>query len=192
MCKVAVIQEAPILLDRDKTLELAVSLVEQAAANGATLVVFPEAFVSGYPAWIWRLRPGGDWGTSESLHTRLVESAVDLEKDELAPLRSAAARCKVTVVCGMNERDGRMSRTTVYNTVVVIDDDGEIKNRHRKLMPTNPERMVWGFGDGSGLQVVETPAGSVSDRKKPPSGRVATASGMYLSSAPSVASSRGA
>jgi nitrilase len=159
MPNVAIVQESPILLDRDKTIELAVGYVEQAAANGSNLVVFPEAFISGYPAWIWRLRPGGDWGTSEELHSRLVESAVDLENNGLSLLCNVARENRVTIVCGLNERDGSLSRATVYNTVVIIGEDGTILNRHRKLMPTNPERMVWGFGDGSGLKVVDTRAG---------------------------------
>ena len=161
MHKVAIVQESPIFLDREKTLDLAVGLVGKSADNGAELVVFPEAFISAYPAWIWRLRPGGDWGTSEELHTRLVNSAVDIDNDELSPLCEAAKKHGITIVCGMNERDGKLSRGTVYNTVVVIGSDGNILNRHRKLMPTNPERMVWGFGDGSGLKVVDTPAGKI-------------------------------
>jgi nitrilase len=161
MPKVAIVQESPILLDREKTIELAVGYVEQAAANGSRLVVFPEAFISGYPAWIWRLRPGSDWGVSEDLHTRVVNSAVDLEKNDLSPLCNAARENKITVICGLNERDGTLSRATIYNTVVLIGEDGNIVNRHRKLMPTNPERMVWGFGDGSGLKVADTPVGKV-------------------------------
>lgn len=161
MQKIAVVQQSPIMLDREKSIELAAELVEQAAANGAKLVVFPEAFISGYPAWIWRLRPGGDWGTNETLHARLVNSSVDLETDDLSPLRDAARSNRVTVVCGLNEKDARLSRATIYNTVVVIGEDGSILNRHRKLMPTNPERMVWGFGDGSGLKVVDTPVGRI-------------------------------
>jgi nitrilase len=161
MPKVAIVQESPILLDREKTIELAIGLVEQAATNGSNLVVFPEAFISGYPAWIWRLRPGGDWGVSEELHTRMVNSAVDLEKRDLSRLCNAARKNKITIVCGLNERDGTLSRATIYNTVVVIGEDGNIINRHRKLMPTNPERMVWGFGDGSGLKVIDTPVGKV-------------------------------
>lgn len=161
MKKIAIVQESPVLLDRNKTIELAVNLVGQAAANGAQLVVFPEAFISGYPAWIWRLRPGGDWSLSEELHTRLINNAADIEHDELAPLCEAAGKNRITVVCGLNERDGKLSRSTVYNTVVIIGDDGNIINRHRKLMPTNPERMVWGFGDGSGLNVIDTPVGKL-------------------------------
>ena len=70
MTKIAIIQESPVLLDREKTIEKAVQLIEQAVSADAELVVFPEAYVSGYPAWIWRLRPGGDWGVSEELHSR--------------------------------------------------------------------------------------------------------------------------
>lgn len=161
MQKIAIVQESPLLLDREKTIAMAVALVEQAALDGAELVVFPEAFISGYPAWIWRLRPGGDWDTSETLHARLVNSSVDLAADELSPLCEAAKKHHLTIICGLNERDGNFSRTTLYNSVVVIGADGAILNRHRKLMPTNPERMVWGVGDASGLRVVDTPVGRV-------------------------------
>ena len=161
MKKVAVIQESPAFLDRERTLEMAVGLVDDAAAAGAELVVFPEAFIAGYPAWIWRLRPGSDWGTSEAIHGRLLDSSVDIERGDLQPLLEAAARNEVTIVCGMNERDAGLSRATIYNTVVVVGPDGSLLNRHRKLMPTNPERMVWGFGDGSGLNVVDTPVGRI-------------------------------
>ena len=159
MTKIAVIQESPVLLDRDKTIKRARQLIEDAASAGASLAVFPEAYISGYPAWIWRLRPGGDWGASEELHTRLLDSAVDIDAGDIQPLCDSAKKNKIAVVCGMNERDSKLSKATLYNSVVMIGDDGCILNRHRKLMPTNPERMVWGFGDGSGLRVVDTPAG---------------------------------
>jgi len=159
--KVAIVQESPVLLDRGKTMDQAVSWVEKAAGDGASLVVFPEAFLSAYPAWIWRLRPGGDWGLNEELHGRLLASAINIENNELQPLCDAASDNNVSIVCGLNEIDGERSRATLYNTVVVIGNDGSIKNRHRKLMPTNPERMVWGFGDASGLNVVDTAAGRI-------------------------------
>ena len=161
MTKIAIIQESPVLLNRKKTIEKAVQLVEQAVSDKASLVIFPEAFISGYPAWIWRLRPGGDWGTSESLHALLLNSSVDIDAGDLQPLCDAARKNKATIVCGLNERDGKLSKSTLYNTVVTIDSDGSILNRHRKLMPTNPERMVWGFGDGSGLKVSDTSAGRI-------------------------------
>lgn len=157
--KVAVIQKPPVLLDRDKTLEQAVASISEAARAGAVLLVFPEAYVPGYPAWIWRLKPGGDIALSSELHARLRRNAVDLERQDLRPLQEAASTHGVTVVMGINEIDSRFSGTTLFNTVVVIGPDGTLLNRHRKLMPTNPERMVWGMGDASGLRVVDTPAG---------------------------------
>lgn len=161
MTKIAIIQQAPVVLDREATLDKAVVLIAEAAASGAQLIVFPEAFVPGYPAWVWRLRPGGDWDLSEQIHQRLLDNAVDLAKDGLAKVRAAAAEFDVTVVIGINERDSSVGRTTLYNSVVVIGADGQLLNHHRKLMPTNPERMVWGFGDGAGLRAIDTPVGRI-------------------------------
>ena len=161
MSKVAVVQYAPVVLDRAQTLRRALALVLEAASAGAKLVVLPESFVPCYPAWIWRLRPGTDAATTAMLHARLLENAVSIKRGDLGPLCEAASASQVTVVCGMTERDEDASRGTIYNTVVVIGPDGDILNKHRKLMPTNPERMVWGFGDGSSLNVVDTPSGRI-------------------------------
>jgi nitrilase len=156
---VAVVQRPPILLDRIATMAVAVDAVAEVAAAGASLVVFPETFIPGYPAWIWSLRPGADYDLSEEIHTKLLEASIDLVNDDLLPLRDAASEHGVTVVCGVHEREGTFSRATLYNTLVTIDSDGLLVNRHRKLIPTNPERMVWGQGDGSGLRTVETAFG---------------------------------
>lgn len=161
MTKIAIIQESPVLLGRKKTIDKAVQLIEQAASAGAELVIFPEAYISGYPAWIWRLRPGIDWNVSQQLHERLLDSAADIDAGDLDLLCDSAKKNTVTIVCGLNERDSKLSKATLYNTVVIIGKEGNILNRHRKLMPTNPERMVWGFGDASGLNVVDTPVGRV-------------------------------
>jgi nitrilase len=159
--RAAIVQRPPALLDREATLARAVEHLHEAADGGADLVVFPEAYVPGYPVWIWHLRPGPDYGLTSDLHATLVENAVDLDADGLAPLRTAAAERSVTVVCGVHERDGSFGRSTLYNTLVTIGPDGAILNRHRKLVPTNPERMVWGAGDARGLHAVDTPAGRV-------------------------------
>ena len=161
MTQLAIVQKTPVFLDKQKTIDLAVASIEEAAANGANLVVFTECFITGYPTWIWRLRPGGDWGLSEELHQRLLRNAIDVDSSDLQPLYEAARQHKLTIVCGIEERDNKLSRSTLYNTVITIGPEGELINRHRKLMPTNPERMVWGFGDASGLKVVETDAGRI-------------------------------
>ena len=107
--------------------------------------------------------PGPDSGLTAQLHARLIDNAVSIGRGDLVPLCDAARDHQVTVVCGMTERDDDLSRGTIYNTAVVIGPDGILRNRHRKLMPTNPERMVWGFGDGSTLNVVDTPCGRIGD-----------------------------
>jgi nitrilase len=159
--QVAVVQQPPVLLDAGATLESSVRFLHQAADAGARLIVFPETYIPGYPVWIWRLQPEGDFGLTSQIFAQLVENSIDLSADGLLPLREAAATRGVVVVCGIHERDGEFSRATIYNTVVTIGASGQILNRHRKLMPTNPERMVWGQGDASGLRVVDTEVGRV-------------------------------
>ena len=159
MSRIAIVQHTPAVLDRAATLARARSLVADAARDGASLVVFPEAFIPGYPAWVWRLRPGPDMALAEQIHARLLAQAVDIAAGQLAPLQQAAREHAVTIVCGLHERDAEGSRCTLYNSVVTIGPDGELLNRHRKLMPTGPERLLWGFGDASGLRAVDTPAG---------------------------------
>jgi nitrilase len=159
--RVAVVQHPPVALNRQKTLARGVEILDEAAAGGAKLVSFPETWVPGYPEWIWRLRPGDDYGLSGDIHKRLLENSVDLKAGQLKPIQAAARRLKVTVSIGIHERDGEFSRGTLYNSLVLIGPDGEILNRHRKLVPTNPERMVWGEGDGTGLRVSDTPSGRV-------------------------------
>lgn len=161
MPKIAVVQEPPAVLDRAKTVQRAADLIAEAASQGAKLVVFPEAFIPGYPAWIWRLRPGADMSMNTQIHARLLDNAVSLQRGDLAPLCDAARAHQVTVALGLHERDEDRGGGTLFNTLVIIAADGTIANRHRKLMPTNPERMVWGFGDGSGLKVVQTPIGRI-------------------------------
>ncbi len=159
--RVAVVQHPPVLLHRDKTIKRGVELMGEAAAGGARFVSFPETWLPGYPEWVWRLRPGDDYELMGTIHARLLENAVDLKAGHLKPIQAAAKRLKQTVSIGVHERDSEFSRGTLYNTVVLIGPDGEVLNRHRKLMPTNPERMVWGVGDARGLRVIETPAGRI-------------------------------
>ena len=157
--KVAVIQKPPLLLNKQDTIGRALDSIDEAVGAGAELLVFPEAYIPGYPTWGWRLRPGGDMALCGEIHARLRQNAVDLARGDLQALQDAASKQGICVVLGISELDSQFSGTTLFNTVVVIGPDGDILNRHRKLMPTNPERMTWGPGDASGLRVVDTPAG---------------------------------
>ncbi|UCH75719.1 MAG: carbon-nitrogen hydrolase family protein [Rhodospirillales bacterium] len=159
--KIAICQKPPVLLDLRATIERTLQSLDEAANAGAKLVVFPEAYLPGYPTWIWRLRPGGDMELGNAIHTELRNNSVDISAGDLNPICEFASKHETVVVIGLHEIDSEFSGTTLFNTVVIIGPDGSILNRHRKLMPTNPERMVWGFGDASGLRVVDTPVGRI-------------------------------
>ncbi|MEE2526278.1 carbon-nitrogen hydrolase family protein [Hyphobacterium sp. HN65] len=161
MTRIAVVQEPPVYMDLAASMERAVGLVEKAASEGAQMLVFPEAWFAGYPTFVWRLAPGAGMGKTDDLFAAMQTNAVNLTRNGFAPLQEAAREHAIVIVAGYNEIDGEVSGSTLFNSCVIIDADGSIANNHRKLMPTNPERMVWGFGDGSGLNVVETAIGRV-------------------------------
>jgi nitrilase len=150
---VAAVQATPVFLDRDATVEKAVGLIKDAAAGGAALAVFGEAFVPAYPDWVWRTPPWADHGLTRLLR----EQAVEVPGPSTQRLGEAAAAAGIHVVVGVNEIAGG----TLYNTLLFFGPDGALVHRHRKLMPTGGERVVWGFGDGSTLDVVPTPFGNV-------------------------------
>jgi nitrilase len=150
--KVAAVQAAPVLLDRDATIGKVMALAETAAAQGARLVAFPEAFVPGYPDWVWRTRP---WdATATALYARLLDQAVVVGSPATESLADAARRLGIWLCLGADERDENGS--TLYNTLLCFAPDGTLAIRHRKLMPTGAERLVWGTGDGSTLDVIGT------------------------------------
>lgn len=161
---VAIVQQPPAVLDLTASLRRASHHIGQAAADGARLVVFPETWLSGYPAWVFGLA-GWDDPEARTWHAELVDQSVtigadDCLDDDLGPLRAAAAEHGATVVMGLNERATPASGT-LYNTQVTIGADGTLLNLHRKLTPTHTERIVWAAGDGAGLRAVDTPIGRV-------------------------------
>src|SRR5438093_9515749 len=149
----AAVQAAPVFLDRDATVEKTCGLVEKAAADGAGLIVFPEAFVPAYPDWVWRTTPWDD----AAWFSRLLDQAVVVPSAATERLGQAARRAGAYLAVGVDERDPHGS--TLYNTLLYFGPDGSLLARHRKLMPTGGERLAWGFGDGSELGVLETPFG---------------------------------
>ncbi len=161
MITIAAVQYPSVFLDIEGCLERAVELIKQAAVEGVNLLVFPEGWIPGYPLFIWGMVPSNNPGEFDQMYRRLFANSIDLPKDELAPIREAAREHGIVVVMCINERAGELSAGTLYNTAVTIDATGDILNVHRKVMPTNAERTVWGFGDGRGLNVVETAVGRV-------------------------------
>jgi nitrilase len=159
--KICIVQEPPVYLKLQETMERAVDLIARAAGDGANLVVFPEVWFPGYPTFVWRLAPGAGMGKTDELYALLQANAIDRINGGLAPLQEAACEHGVVLVIGYHEIDSGVSGSTLFNSCAIIDSDGAIANNHRKLMPTNPERMVWGFGDASGLRVVETAVGRI-------------------------------
>jgi nitrilase len=156
--RVAVVQAGPVPFDRPRTLAKALSLVAEAAAQGAELLVFPEAFLTAYPK-------GLDFGARVGMRSpegrrefrRYFESAIDVPGPETESLAAAVTKHGVYLVIGAIERE----IGTLYCTVLFFGPEGRLLAKHRKLMPTAMERLVWGFGDGSTLSVLDTPLGKL-------------------------------
>ncbi len=149
----AAVQAAPVFLDRDATIEKACGLIADAGVAGATLIVFPETWVPGYPFW-----HASSQVFSGDTFAELWKNSVEIPSPATHRLGRAARDANAYVVIGINERD-TVSRGTLYNTLLYLAPTGEVMHRHRKLIPTFTERTIWGFGDGSDLDVLETPLG---------------------------------
>ena len=161
--KVAAVQAAPVFLDREASVAKACRLIAEAGAGGARLAVFPETWLPGYPIWL-DIAPGAalwDHPPAKEIFTRLVANAVEVPGPATDALASAAAEAGCAVVMGINERERGRPSGTLYNSIVTFGPDGSLLGRHRKLIPTYTERLVWGRGDGSTLDVYDTPLGRI-------------------------------
>lgn len=151
--KVAVVQAAPVWLDRAATTAKACDLIAQAGAQGARVIAFPESFIPAFPYGAWHQ----GLHANQDFHRRLFEAAVTTDGPEARALGTAARAAGAVVVIGVTERAGG----SLYNTQLVFDADGRLAGRRRKLKPTSAERLVWGEGDGSGMAVYATAVGKV-------------------------------
>lgn len=151
--KVAAVQAAPVWLDLTASIDKAIQLIESAAENGASLIAFGEAWLPGYPFWVWADSPF----TNMPRFAQYQSCALDLNGDQAQRINQAAVDNKIHVVSGYSEYD----RGSLYLGQAIIDDQGQTLATRRKLKPTMAERMVYGEGDGSDLAVFETVLGRV-------------------------------
>jgi nitrilase len=156
---VACAQVEPVIFDRDATIEKLGRTVAEAAGNGARLVVLPEAFIPAYPSSAWAKALAG-WAddAAKAAFGLLARESVDVPGPAERRLGEIAGEHEVWLVTGVTERDPAHPGT-LYNTLLFHGPEGELALKHRKLVPTNHERLVWGPGDGGGLEAVETPYG---------------------------------
>ncbi|MCD8098893.1 MAG: carbon-nitrogen hydrolase family protein [Lachnospiraceae bacterium] len=151
--RVAAVQAAPVYLDTAATVEKTCKLVDEAAAQGAKVIAFPEAFIPGYPWWIWM--GNGEYGMKH--YIRLYKNAVEIPSDAVKKLSEAAKRNKVYFCVSVTEKDG----ASLYLTQLWFDPCGNLIGKHRKFKATNAEKTIWGDGDGSMAPVFRTEYGNL-------------------------------
>lgn len=162
--RIAVVQSAPSYLNIKESLEKVESLLKEAASQGAQLAAFGETWFTGYPAWIdycdeyakWDFKP------TKEVFAKTYEHSLDVNGPEVAQIGKWAKELNLSIVMGINEKvSSGPGNGTIYNSLLTWNEKGELANHHRKLMPTYTERLIYGHGDGKGLQAVETQAGRV-------------------------------
>ncbi len=162
--RVAIIQARAPYYDLPRCLEKACSLISEAARNGAQLITLGETWFPGYPAWLDYAPAAALWdhAPTKRVYARLCENSMTVDGPELLRLRRLAKGLEVVLALGINERvrKGRGNRS-LYNSLLIIDADGELLNHHRKLRPTFSEQMLWAQGDGAGLKAADTAVGRV-------------------------------
>jgi nitrilase len=157
--RVAIVQHSPVFLNLDASLAKAINLLEEAAAEDAQLVVFPETWLPGYPVWLDVAPRVANWDypPAKAIYRILAENALRLGDKHFNALLEAAGNTGMYLVMGAHERRG----ATLYNSMLFFDKDGKRFKVHRKLVPTYAERLVWGRGDGSTLEVMPAEFGNL-------------------------------
>jgi len=158
--QVAAVQAAPVFLNREATVEKACALISEAGLQHARLIVFPESFIPAYPDWVWAVPPGRGKILNQ-LYAELLNNAVEVPSGVTERLGQAAKQAAAYLVMGVTERDTEASGASLYNTLLFFSPEGNLMGKHRKLVPTGGERLVWAQGDGSTLQVYDTPLGKI-------------------------------
>jgi nitrilase len=155
--KVACVQAEPVLFDRAATIEKIDALAAGIAAEDARLALFPEAFIPAYPSSRWARHLAGWDSDARPAYARLARESLTIPGPDADRLGEIARTHGLWLAVGANE----IERGTIYNALLIYSPDGALALHHRKLMPTNHERLVWGLGDGKGLETVATDFGAV-------------------------------
>jgi nitrilase len=156
----SVVQAAPVFFDKGKTLQKAGDLITEAARQNPRLILFPEVYIPGYPrGLIFGTFVGGRTPEGRELFLRYWENSIEVPGKETDQLGQWAKEAKAFLVMGVTERDAISD--TLYCTLLYFSPDGKLLHRHRKLKPTAAERIIWGEGNGSDLQVMDTPIGKI-------------------------------
>src|SRR3954468_17242348 len=159
--KVACVQVEPVILDRERPLDKLETVAAEAAGNGAELVVFPETFVPVYPSSRWaKAFAGWEGAGAKETFARIAQNSIAIGSPAERRLGACARELGIWLVTGVNEVEAERPGT-IYNSLLYHSPDGELALHHRKLVPTNHERLIWGQGDGRGLLAVETGFGRV-------------------------------
>nr|UQM69628.1 nitrilase [Bacillus wiedmannii] len=160
--RVAVVQAASVIMDREASTEKAISLTLEAGNQGANIVVFPEAFLPAYPRGLtFGATVGSRSSEGRKDWLRYWENSVPVPSETTKKLGEAARKASVYLIIGVIERDNEFSGGTLYCSVLFFGPDGTLLGKHRKLKPTGSERLIWGEGDGSTLPVFDTPYGKI-------------------------------
>jgi nitrilase len=157
VAKVACVQAESVAFDRAATIEKIDGLAGEIADNGARLALFPEAFIPAYPSSRWARHLAGWDGDARPLYARLARESITIPGPDSDRLAEIARARGLWLAVGANE----LVRGTIYNSLLIYSPAGELALQHRKLMPTNHERLVWGLGDGTGLETIQSDVGQV-------------------------------
>ncbi|GAB4295606.1 MAG: carbon-nitrogen hydrolase family protein [Ignavibacteriaceae bacterium] len=151
---IAAAQIAPVFLNKKKTVEKACEAIRSAAEAGARIVLFPETFIPGYPDWIWCV-PNNRAKILNELYAELIENSVSVPDKDTDKLCRTAKQAKISIAIGIHERNTDRSGGSLFNSLLFINEKGEIAGIRRKLIPTSAERLLWAQGDGKDLKALE-------------------------------------
>ena len=160
--KIAIVQDSPAFNKLKESVAKTCAHIEAAARENVDLIVFGESWLSGYPVWLDVCKEVNLWDHEpiKSIWAKMFNSSVDISSEELNPIKQLLKENKMYATIGINEKvlSGK-GNNTIYNSLLIINDSGQLINHHRKLMPTYTEKLVHGLGDGAGLNSVKTPFG---------------------------------